>query len=377
MRLSLLRDGWFLRWLFDGALVLQPCDRDGPVALVEIDQPHALRRPTDQRYAVRLGPQNHALLGDEHQLLVLEDTGDADDPTVALTGLDVDDADAAAALHPVLVDLGPLPVAVFGDGENRPAGSQHLHADHLVVVAEGDALHAVGRAAHGADVVFGEPDGHTIPGPNDDFALAVGELDAHHRVALVDADGDDAAGARVAERGELRLLDCALARAHHDEPFRRLQLAHGQQRGDLLVRLHRDEIGNRLPLARRHDIGDLVHLQPVAPPLVGENQDVAVRRCHEEVVDDVFFAGAHADPAAAAASLAPVLGNRGALDVAGSGDGDRDVLVGDQVLDAELALGVHDLGATRIGKPVLDGLQLVNDDLHEQRFARQDAPQVL
>jgi hypothetical protein len=54
-------------------------------------------------------------------------------------------------------------------------------------------------------------------------------------------------------------------------------------------------------------------------------------------------------PAPAAAALAAVLGDGGALDVAGGGHRDRDVLVGDQVLDAELALGVHDLGAPRIG----------------------------
>src|SRR5262249_29145563 len=90
--LLLLCDVRFLR-LFDRALVLQPRDRHRPVSFVEVDQPHALRSPADERDAVCLGAQNHALLGDEHQLLVLENARHPDDLAIALAGLDVDDAD--------------------------------------------------------------------------------------------------------------------------------------------------------------------------------------------------------------------------------------------------------------------------------------------
>src|SRR5207249_11917595 len=48
---------------------------------------------------------------------------------VPLGCLDVDDADAAARLQAVFVDLGPLPVALLGDGQDRAAGRQHLHRD--------------------------------------------------------------------------------------------------------------------------------------------------------------------------------------------------------------------------------------------------------
>ena len=91
----------------------------------------------------------------------------------------------------------------------------------------------------------------------------------------------------------------------------------------------------------------------------------------------VLFARPHADAPAAAAALAAVLGDRRALDVAGSGDGDRDVLVGNQVLDPELAFGVDDCGAALVAELLAHRLQLVDDDLHQQDVAREDAAQLL
>ena len=64
------------------------------------------------RMSLGLHAQDHALLGDEHQLVVVVHVRDADDLAVALAGLDVDDADAAARLQAVLVELGALAVAV-------------------------------------------------------------------------------------------------------------------------------------------------------------------------------------------------------------------------------------------------------------------------
>ena len=47
----------------------------------------------------------------------------------------------------------------------------------------------------------------------------------------------------------------------------------------------------------------------------------------------------------AAAALLAIRGQRQRLDVARVRDRDDHLLVGDQVLDVDLALGVHDLGA--------------------------------
>src|SRR4029078_11146206 len=329
-------------------LVFQPGHRYRAVALIHVDQPHALRGPPDLRDAAGLGAKDHPLFGDEEQLLGLEHARNAHDLAVPPGGLNVDDARPATALQAVLIDGGPLAVAVLGHGQDGAALAQHFHPYKFVVLGTRDAADAVRGPAHGPDVILLEPDRYAVPGSDEDVALAVGQLHAHQRISVVHADGDDTPGAGVAERRQLGFLHRPLAGAHHDEPLRRVELADRQQRRDLLVRLHRHEVRDRLALAGRHDIRDLVDLEPVAPPLVRENQDVAVRRRHEQVVDDVLFARAHADASAAATALAAVLGDGRALDVAGRRDGDRDVLVGDQIFDAELALGVHDGRAARV-----------------------------
>ena len=116
----------------------------------------------------------------------------ADHLAVPLGGLDVDDALPAAALHPVLGLLGALAVAVLGDGEDGGALLHHVGAHHLVAVLQRDALHAVGGAAHGAHLALREADAHALRGGEQDVLGAVGDLHRHQRVALVDAQRDDA-----------------------------------------------------------------------------------------------------------------------------------------------------------------------------------------
>ena len=51
-------------------------------------------------------------------------------------GLDVDDADAAARLEPVLLEPGALAVAVLRDGQQRAALADDVHRHDFVVVAQ-------------------------------------------------------------------------------------------------------------------------------------------------------------------------------------------------------------------------------------------------
>ena len=67
----------------------------------------------------------------------------------------------------------------------------------------------------------------------------------------------------------------------------------------------------------------------------------------------------------------------GPLDVAGVGHGDRHVLVGDQVLDAQLALGVEDLRPPFVTVAIAHGRQFRPHQLHQELVARQDRPQPL
>src|SRR5262249_30231837 len=102
-----------------------------------------------------------------------------------------------------------------------------------------------------------------------------------------------------------------------------------------------------------------------------------VRRSDEEMADEILFSRAHADASLAAAALRTVGRDRGPLDVARVGDGDRHVLVGDQVLDAELTALVDDLGPAPVGELVADALQLGHDQLNEQLLAGQDRAEAL
>ena len=156
----------------------------------------------------------------------------------------------------------------------------------------------------------------------------------------------------------------------HDDELVLLELLHGQHRRDLLALFHRDEVGDRLAFAAGSDVGDFVDLEPVGAAAIREDHDVGVRRGDEQVADEVLVARAHADAALAAAALVPVGRNRGALDVAGVGDGDRHVLLGDQVFDAQLARrALDDLRAAVVAVLRPHRAQLVDDDLHQQPFA--------
>ena len=66
------------------------------------------------------------------------------------------------------------------------------------------------------------------------------------------------------------------------------------------------------------------------------------------MLDVVVVLHVHPGDADAAAALLAVGRERQRLDVARVGDRDHHLLVGDQVLDVDLALGVRDLGAALV-----------------------------
>ncbi len=82
----------------------------------------------------------------------------------------------------------------------------------------------------------------------------------------------------------------------------------------------------------------------------------------EDAADEVLVPRLHPHPTPAAPLLGPVARDRCALDVAGMGDGDGHVLLGDQVLHRDLVHRVHDLRPA--GVPVLfaDLLELLAHD---------------
>ena len=75
-----------------------------------------------------------------------------------------------------------------------------------------------------------------------------------------------------------------------------------------------------------------------------------MRRCDEQVLDEVVIAGLGALDAPAAAVLLAVGVERDALDQALVGDRDRDLVLLDQGLDVPVGLALFDEGAARGGE---------------------------
>ena len=203
---------------------------------------------------------------------------------------------------------------------------------------------------------------------------AVRHLGVDHGVTLLNTHGDDAPGSRIAERGQFRLLDDAVAGPHDDELVG-LELLDGQKRRDAFAFLHRHEVRNGLAAPVGTNVRNLVDLEPVHSAPIREDQNVRMRRRHEEVADEVLFPRPHPDAALSTPTLVPIVRDGRALDVAGIAHRDRHVLFGDQILDAELTLFGQNLRPPIVPVLLAHGTKLVHDDLHHELLAREDRQQ--
>ena len=94
------------------------------------------------------------------------------------------------------------------------------------------------------------------------------------------------------------------------------------------------------------------------------------------MLDVVVLLGVHPHHADPAAALDAVGGDRQPLDVAGARDRDDHVLLGDQLLEVDLALGRQDLGAAVVAELLAHLLELLADDGHQPGLVGQDAAQL-
>ncbi len=127
-----------------------------------------------------------------------------------------------------------------------------------------------------------------------------------------------------------------------------------------------------LALAGGADVGNLVDLEPVDAAGVGEAEQEGVRGVDDELRDEVFFARLHADAARAAAALLAIDGDGRALEVALVGDGDGDLLVGDEVFELKLGGLVDDLGAALVAVLVANLFEFLDDDVAQLLVAGED-----
>src|SRR5215471_4301871 len=96
------------------------------------------------------------------------------------------------------------------------------------------------------------------------------------------------------------------------------------------------------------------------------------------MADEVLVARPHPDPAFAATTLVAIGRDRRPLDVARVRNRDRHVFFGDQILDIDLSgFAFEDFRTAIIAVLRLHLFQLVNDDLHQQRLARENRAEPL
>ena len=163
------------------------------------------------------------------------------------------------------------------------------------------------------------------------------ELGGDELVALTQVDRREATGAVGVVRAQLGLLDQSLLGGDH-QVRRDVVIADRHHLGDPLIGLERQDVGDVLAPGRARLLRQLMRLGPVDPAPVGEEQQPVVGRGDEEVLDDVVLAQRRALHAPAAPLLRAVEVGLGALGVAAAGHRDHDVFVGDQVLEAHVAL---------------------------------------
>ena len=150
------------------------------------------------------------------------------------------------------------------------------------------------------------------------------------------------------------------------------EILHRQEGLHGFVRLQIDQAGNVLALAGGAGVGNFVDLEPEDAALGGEDQQIGVRGGDHQMLDHVLGARAHADAALAAARLAAVGIDGGALQIAAARNGNGDVLHLDQIFELDLAGVLDDLRAALVAELLLDFLQFLHDDAAQLLVGCQD-----
>ncbi len=286
-----------------------------------------------------------AVFGDDHDVGLFSDLESGNDGAVAVGGLHVDHALAAARGDAVFGEGGALAVALFGDGEHERGERvldvlvfqfleilcglivflgddvevrlDRIHADDVIALGEVHAVHTAGVAAHSAHFGFAEEDSLAFVAGEKDHLLAVREFGANELVIRFKIDGDDAGGTRIGEFREGGFLHRAVFRGQENEAAFFLEIGGGHEGGEFLVLLEFHEAGDGLSARCGGGFRKFIDFQPIDAALGSEEQNVAVRRGDKEMLDEIFFLCFGADAALAAARLVAIDVRGRALDVAG------------------------------------------------------------
>mmetsp|Transcript_70446 Transcript_70446/g.165983 ORF Transcript_70446/g.165983 Transcript_70446/m.165983 type:complete len:904 (-) Transcript_70446:3267-5978(-) len=369
----------FVGVVFDDALQARQLG-----AVIQRDQRDALGGATKLTDLGDAGAHQHALVGDQHDLVFRPHQRGCHDAAIALALLDRDHALGTPAVAGVFEDAGALAEAVLGGRQHAlRLVFGHQHRNQALVGLQHHAAHTAGGAAHRAHIVFVEANGLATVAEQHHVVVAIGQRRADQVIALIQVNGNDAGLAGVAEVLQRGLLHRAHGRSHEDEVILReaAELAgEWQHDGDLLAGLQREHVDDGLAARRARALRHLPDLEPIDAAAVGEAQDPIVGVGDEELVDPVVIFGGRGLLAAAAAALGAVLAERLALDVAGVRErhdhvGRRDQILGPEFLGVVLddAAPSTQLGLAEFG---LQLGQLVTDDGRHARRRGQDVEQI-
>src|SRR5450755_1259149 len=240
----------------------------------EPDQPHALRIAAHNRHLIHGRPDERPGRTDKHQLLPRRHLHGANRRAVAIGRLQGNDPLPAAPVYREILKRRALAEAMFRRRQNVTLTDDD-ERNQFLAIAELDAAHASGLAAHRAYLLFRKADRLAAVCHEDHLALPIGERNADEAVIVVQVDCNDARGARPRERIERRFFHGALTRRHEHEMLL-VVLLHRQNGIDLLALLERQQIDHRLAARISARLRQLMHLQPVHLTAVRKAQDGVV-----------------------------------------------------------------------------------------------------
>ena len=139
-----------------------------------------MRGPTHLADLADACANQHAAVGDQHDLVVGVHQRGGHDFAVALALLDGNHALGAAAMACVLANRGALAVTVLRGGQHALLlVLGHQHGNHVLAFFQHHAAHAARCAAHGTHVVFVKAHGFAAVRKQHHIMLTVGQRRAN------------------------------------------------------------------------------------------------------------------------------------------------------------------------------------------------------